>query len=148
MLRDCPRHTLRYVGHGGSFTAKVSDSEQLRTPKVELGSIPYIYQGSQSHLKLSRLIVQFCISIFQLAYIICNTCLAESYKPGNLLSTREILVARRLLLSLFKYSLLQNITCFTRKRVSLYNLKIKANIVTKNSINPLLLTQKDQPIQF
>ena len=27
------------VGHGGSFTAEVSDSERLRTPKVELGSI-------------------------------------------------------------------------------------------------------------
>ena len=32
-----------YVGHGGSFTAEVSDSERLRTPKVELGLFPYVY---------------------------------------------------------------------------------------------------------
>ena len=31
------------VGHGGSFTTEVSDSKQLRTPKVELGLFPYIY---------------------------------------------------------------------------------------------------------
>ena len=31
------------VGHGGSFTAEVSDSERLRTPKVELGLFPYVY---------------------------------------------------------------------------------------------------------
>ena len=32
-----------YIGHGGSFTTKVSDSKQLRTPKVELGLFPYVY---------------------------------------------------------------------------------------------------------
>ena len=31
------------VGHGGSFTAEVSDSERLRTPKVQLGLFPYVY---------------------------------------------------------------------------------------------------------
>ena len=31
------------VDHGGSFTAEVSDSERLRTPKVELGLFPYVY---------------------------------------------------------------------------------------------------------
>ena len=34
---------MNSVGHGGSFTAEVSDTERLRTPKVELGSIPYVY---------------------------------------------------------------------------------------------------------
>ena len=57
-------------------------------------------------------------------------------------------MARRLPLSLFKHSSLRNIACFTRKRVSLRNLKTKANMATKDSINPLLLTQKDWPIWF
>ena len=35
--------TVQCVGHGGSFTAEVSDSERLRTPKVELGLFPYVY---------------------------------------------------------------------------------------------------------
>ena len=35
----CKRWWFINVGHGGSFTAEVSDSERLRTPKVELGSI-------------------------------------------------------------------------------------------------------------
>ena len=30
------------VDHGGSFIAEVSDSERLRTPKVELGLFPYV----------------------------------------------------------------------------------------------------------
>jgi len=34
---------VSFVGHGGSFTAEVSDSERLRTPKVELGLFPYVY---------------------------------------------------------------------------------------------------------
>jgi hypothetical protein len=59
-------------------------------------------------------------------------------------------VARQLPLSLFKHSLSQNITCFTRKRVSLRNLKktTKATMATTDSTNPLLLTQKDWPLWF
>jgi len=57
-------------------------------------------------------------------------------------------VARQLPLSLFEHSSSRNIACFTRKRVSLRNLKTKANMATKDSTNPLLLTQKDWPIWF
>ena len=34
---------VMFVGHGGSFTAEVSDSKRLRTPKVKLGLFPYVY---------------------------------------------------------------------------------------------------------
>jgi len=61
-------------------------------------------------------------------------------------------VARQIPLSLFKHSSSRNIACFTRKRVSLRNLKktTKATIAptTTDSTNPLLLTQKDWPLWF
>ena len=34
---------IYYVGHGGSFTAEVLDSERLQTPKVKLGLFLYVY---------------------------------------------------------------------------------------------------------
>src|SRR5207302_11340625 len=55
-------------------------------------------------------------------YVIRDTCLAESYEPGSLLSTMEISVARRIPLSRFKHRSSRNIASFTHKRVFLRNL--------------------------
>ena len=59
-------------------------------------------------------------------------------------------MARRIPLSHFEHRSSRNIASFTRKRVSLHNLKTKATIAptTTDSTNPLLLTQKDWPLWF
>jgi hypothetical protein len=132
---------LRGVGH-----ARVTCTSHVYC-KYLLLSLGAIGQATNTTINIKiKIINQSTHFINELPYtnFVTDTCLAKSYKPGNLLSTREISVARQIPLSLFEHSSSQNITCFTRKRVSLRNLKkiIKATIAptTTDSTNPLLLT--------